>query len=278
MGRERVAQLMAVAAALFGAAGCGDRGNDTSLPTLVDVPDTVAIGVLPSPAADTATLPSPPPPPTTTAPSTTAPPLTEPIEAPLADDVAGNRILMIGDSVLASTAPRNGGLMCDALVLFGWEVEIDAEPGRSVDFAHDVLDERLEEGWDAFALSFGNQVDGTDPNAVAAFERELELVLARLEPQPVAVFTVLEGIDGVEGREAVNEVIRALPEAHPNVLVTEFADAGSDGVDLADEDGLVLTEDGMRRLSMRSAAAVGNAPDEADGQCLPSRFTGDQQD
>jgi hypothetical protein len=273
MGRERVAQLMVLGVVLAGAA-CGDGADDTSLPTLLDVPETVPIGVLPAAAGDAPTIPSPPPPPTTTPPDTTAPPLTEPIEAPLADHVTGDRILMIGDSVLASTAPRNGGLMCDALVLFGWEVEIDAEPGRNVDFAHDVLDERLDEGWDAFALSFGNQVDGTDAGAVAAFERDLELVLARLDPQPVVVFTLLEGTD-VDGREALNEVIRALPEAHPNVLVTEFADAGSDGVELADEDGLVLTEDGMRRLSMRSAAAVGNAPDDSDGECLPSEFTDD---
>ena len=274
MGRARVAQLMVVAAALSSAACDGSTAQST-LPTLLDVPDTVAIGVIPD-AADAATLPSPPPPPTTAPPSTTAAPLTEPIEAPLADDVTGNRILMIGDSVLASAAPRNGGLMCDALVLFGWEVEIDAEPGRNVDFAHDVLDERLDDDWDAFALSFGSGVDGTDADALADFRNELDLVLARLDPMPVMVFTVLDVDERLDGRDAVNVAIRELPEVHPNVLVTEFADAGSDGVDLVDDDGLVLTEDGMRRLSMRSAAAVGNAPDDPDGECLPSEFTDDR--
>ena len=259
---------------LIGAA-CGADPDERPLPTLLDVPETVAIGVLPDAQAQAATLPPPPPPPTTEpATSSTAPRPAEPIEAPLADHVAGNRMLMIGDSILASAAPRNEGLMCDALVLFGWQAAIDAEPGRNVDFAHDVLDERLEQGddWDAFALSFGNQVDGTDADAVESFRDELDTVLARLDPKPVVVFTL---VDAVEGREVINDVLRGLPETHPNVLVVEFADAGSDGVDVVDEDALVLTEDGMKRLSIRTAAAVGTAPGDDDGECLPSDFVED---
>ncbi len=50
---------------------CGDDGEQVS-PTLLDVPETVAIGVLPDPPTDAPTLPSPPPPPTTAPPPTDA--------------------------------------------------------------------------------------------------------------------------------------------------------------------------------------------------------------
>jgi hypothetical protein len=36
--------------------------------------------------------------------------------------VSGNRLLMIGDSILASTSSRYGNEMCDALVPLGWQL------------------------------------------------------------------------------------------------------------------------------------------------------------
>jgi hypothetical protein len=55
-------------------------------------------------------------------------------------------------------------------------------------------------------------------------------------------------------------------------VIVEFADAGDDGVALLDDDGLTLTEDGVKRLSIRTAAAFGKAPGESGGECLPSDF------
>ena len=57
--------------------------------------------------------------------------------------VAGNRILIIGDSIMASTSSRYGGQMCDALVPLGWEVAVEAEPSRFIDFGNRVLDKVL---------------------------------------------------------------------------------------------------------------------------------------
>jgi hypothetical protein len=274
MRLPRVAVVGAAVAIVI--AGCGDDGEQAS-PTLLDVPETVAIGVLPDPPTDALTLPSPPPPPTTAPPPTTPPAASdEPIEAPIGDIVSGDRVLLIGDSVLASAAPRNDGLMCEGLVLFGWEAEIDAEAGRQLDFADEVLDARLEpdEGtdWDAIALSFGSGVDGTDADAVEAFATELDAVLERVSPRPTVLFTLLEVDDG---RAAVNEVIRDRVETHPNVLIVEFAEAGGDDVALLDDEGLELTEDGMKRFSIRTAAAFGKAPGDDDGTCLPSDYVDD---
>ena len=46
----------------------------------------------------------------------------------IADRVNGNRLLVIGDSIMAGTASRFGGELCDALVPDGWAVQIEAEP------------------------------------------------------------------------------------------------------------------------------------------------------
>ncbi|MGA0388875.1 MAG: hypothetical protein ACO3O3_06175, partial [Ilumatobacteraceae bacterium] len=56
----------------------------------------------------------------------------------LGELVTGNRALIVGDSIFASTAPRFGGSMCERLNEAGWDVEINAEPGRFIAFAREV--------------------------------------------------------------------------------------------------------------------------------------------
>ena len=67
---------------------------------------------------------------------------------------------MIGDSITASAAKRYGGEFCDALVPLGWQVEVDAEPSRFVDFGNDVLDKRLSAKWDAAYVFLGTNYLG----------------------------------------------------------------------------------------------------------------------
>ena len=185
---------------------------------------------------------------------------------------------MVGDSILASAAPRNGGQLCDALQLFGWQVEIDALPDRGIDFASEVLDSRMPadsdepDDWDIVGLSFGSDVDGSDAEAVAEFGTELGELVERIAPRPTLLYTLAEEDDDDGSAAAVNEVIRAVPERHANVLVIEFADAGDDGVPVVDAAGRSLTDDGMKRFSIRTAAAVGDAPGEEDSACLPSEY------
>jgi len=279
MDRRRVARVVVIGVGAALLAACGDD-DATSLPSLVDVPETVAMGVMPQQLSDAATLPPPPPAPTTqpivTTTSTLPPPFAEPIEAPIGDLVDGRRILLIGDSVLASAAPQNGGQLCDALVLFGWEAEIDAVADRGIDLAGDVLDARLGDGqaphdWNAVGLSFGSDVDGHDPTAVDEFGTALDAVIERVSPRPVLLYT-LAGAGS--GTAAVNDLIRAEPQSHHNVLVVEFADAGADGVPVVDSTGRALTDDGMKRFAIRTAAAVGDAPGDGSGICLPSQYGG----
>ncbi len=59
----------------------------------------------------------------------------------VAERVNGNRLLVIGDSILASTATRYGKELCEALNPIGWSVEVDAEPGRFIDFGNEVAED-----------------------------------------------------------------------------------------------------------------------------------------
>ena len=151
-----------VAALALLAAACG--AGETSAPIRnFDVPDTVALGRLPEPLSNIGTVPTPPTTPVPTAAPTTEP-VPEPVAGAIADSVIGTRVLLIGDSVLASTSLRNDGTMCEVLASFGWTVEIAAEPGRFIEFGDVVLDQRLEPSdgtsWDVAGVMLGNQFDG----------------------------------------------------------------------------------------------------------------------
>jgi hypothetical protein len=132
--------------------------------------------------------------------------------------VDGNRILMIGDSILASTSSRYGNHMCEAVVPLGWQVAVEAEPSRFVEFGNQVLDRLLrddadpEEEWNAAVVFLGTNYRG---NAVQ-YEAELVEILDRLAPRPVVLFTVTEYRSNyVE----VNEVVNRLGAERDNVTV-----------------------------------------------------------
>ena len=144
-GMPRVAPLLALA---FVAVACGssDEASLPSAPAPTPVPTLGGVGKLPDtipPAREPLVL-------------VTRPPAeNEEVPEVVSEVVQGNRVLVIGDSIMTSTSSRYGGAMCAALVPLGWAVAVDAEPGRFVDFGNDVLDERLDpfaadgEGWDA---------------------------------------------------------------------------------------------------------------------------------
>ncbi len=265
----RIAGRSLVGALLVATAACG-LTDDTAVPTSSGVPGTVAIGDMPQPLSDRPTVPTSSTDPTTTVVATTEP-AREPIVGPVGDAVLGNRLLLIGDGVLASTAPRFGGIACDVLVGFGWAVEVAAEPGRFVDFGGDVLDGRLRPGtdWDAAVVMLGNQYDGD----IARFERELTGMIERLAPRPVVVFTLS---DVAGDRTEINDLIRDLPRFTPHVVVVDWAEITAAEPDqLLDDGGPALTEEGSGRLVLFMAAALGEAPGDLGGECLEPVFVDD---
>jgi hypothetical protein len=178
---------------------------------------------------------------------------------------------MIGDSILASTSSRYGNHMCEAVVPLGWQVAVEAEPSRFVDFGNLVLDKLLpddvepEDDWDAAVVFLGSNYGG---NALR-YEAELVKILDRLAPRPVVLFTVTEYRPNyVE----VNEVVRRLGAERDNVTVLDWASiSASPGV--LSGDRLHPTDSGRRVLAESVAVALG--PVEGEGECLRSTFRDD---
>lgn len=267
---------LAVLAAGLGtaAAACASTTTDVT-PTLPDVPETVELGRFPAPLADgDGASPSTLPPPSTSSSTTTS--TTEPVPAPtagaVADVVAGNRILVIGDTVFASAAPRSGGPMCDALAAFGWHGEIAAEFGRFVSFGEVVVDALVvprTSDWDVVAIMFGNHFNGD----VDAFRAALDDLVASLGPRPVILYTVAE--DDTFHAD-VNAAIRTVATDHANVLLLDWAE-----IVAAEPDALVadtpsgLSDEGLGRLALFTVATLGEAPVGDEPGCEPPFFVDD---
>jgi hypothetical protein len=189
---------------------------------------------------------------------------------PVGRRVDGNRLLVIGDSIIASTTQRYGGAMCSRLVPMGWAVEIDAESGQHIEFAQEVLGERQAAGWDAAVIMLGNNYRN-DPQAYADI---LTAIVDDLAPRPVVLLTVTEFR---EDRAEVNFVVRTLAAQRDNVRVVEWAERTRDGRDagLVSGDGLHLTDIGREELVTMISGALGRAPHGSEGECLPTGFTDD---
>lgn len=271
-----IATLVVTAAVMVAAPACSSDPAPTAVAP--DVPATVALGELPGPLSPIGEA-APPP---TTVPATTVPPTTEPIPE-ITDTVGavaeGNRLLLIGDTALATLTTRQGGIGCETLADFGWETAIEAERGRFLAFATEVLDEvavDVAEPWDVVGLMFGHHADvGPDE-----FRTSLEEIVDRISPRPVVLYTVAPvTIDGALSAEAVarNDEIRAVAAERPNVVLIDWSQTIQDeqDIDLV-EDGFVPTTAGMERLVVLTAGALGDAPDgAADGACVEPVFVDD---
>ena len=243
--------LLLGAVALVAACGRAAEGSIT------DVPDTVPIGELP-PASATVDEAS-----STVLRTTVSLAPDEQVGAL----VAGNRVIVIGDSVLASTSRRYSNDMCEALVPLGWQVELDAETGRFVEFGHEVLDQRLSAGWDASVILLGNNYRENR----AQYREQLERLVQRLSPQPVVLLTVSEFIPS---RADVNQVIFDLAGIYENVLIVDWGVTSAADPSLTGGDGLHLTDGGRIAIAQQVALALGTTAG-GEGRCLTTSFDDD---
>lgn len=189
--------------------------------------------------------------------------------AALADIVGGNRVLMIGDSVMASTSARYGGEMCDSVITGGWDVEVDAETGRFIDFGDKVLDQRLDADFDVVVILLGNNY-GANPDVYEEYLRDL---VERIDDRPVILSTVTVF---QPNRMEVNDIIYDIAQDFHNIRVLDWAGETETNAALTGGDGLHLTDAGRARFADMVAAELGDAPSGAgEGDCLGSSFTDD---
>lgn len=179
----------------------------------------------------------------------------------------GNRLIVIGDSITASTASRYGGEMCETLVPLGWEVEVDAETGQFVTFGNEVLSARAGAGWDAAVVFLGSNY----MRDRGQYRDELTEIVERLAPAPVVLLTVTEF---QESRREVNAIILEVAADNDHVIVIDWAAITRDDPTLLGADGLHPNESGRQMLADSIAMALGEAP-SGEGSCLPTVFNDD---
>ena len=184
--------------------------------------------------------------------------------ADVADLVDDNRVLMIGDSIMASTTSRYGGEACNQLEPQGWAVEVNAETGRFIDFGMQVLDQRLDAGFDVAVVMLGNNY-GANPDV---FEDGLRDIVDELvdedDEMPIILYTVTMYRPD---RADVNDVVYEVASEHDNIRVIDWDSETAEDPGLLSGDGLHLSE--------LLADELGEAPAGSDGECLDSDFTDD---
>ena len=240
-------------------------------------PGTVAVGSLPAVIgmAATSTTGSGATDPLGTAlsdrPAVSAPAVIDPF-TPIGREVSGNRVIVLGDSILASISNRYGNQLCTDLVPRRWAVEVDAEVGRKIEFGRQVLQSRGDANWDAAVVMLGNNYDGD----AAAFADELEQLLDELGPIPTVLLTVTRY---QPQQDDVNDAIRAGADRHRQVRLVDWAarTAEKDGRKLLAGDRLHLSDDGQVALAGMIAEQFGLARQGSRGACLRSTFTDDSE-
>jgi hypothetical protein len=259
---------MVAALCAVGLVACSAVGSDgnSAAPTSVAVSSSVGVGPLP-PVLSTVALPistTTSVEPTTTSSTATAAPLVQ-----LGELVTGNRVLMIGDSILASVSKRYGNEVCRTMTPLGWQVEVEAEVSRFVDFGLIVADRMLEQDWDAIVIFLGTNYN-RDANQ---YFKLMNRLINRFGDRPVVVVTVGErNADMVE----VNKILRALDETYPNVTIVDWAAATAADPGLLREDLIHLSELGRLSLAMLLAQRFGTAPTgSGKGRCLDQVFVDD---
>ncbi len=261
--------LVALAAVAAAVAGCGTAtdGSDDTIPPATPVATVAGVGQVPvAPSAVREPI------------VVVRPPVNlDGTEAQLIGEIAeGNRILMIGDSILASTSSRYGNHMCEAVVPLGWEVAVEAEPSRFIDFGNSVLDRLLpddpaaapDDDWNAAVVFLGSNY-GSDP---VKYEAELVRILDRLAPRPTLLLTVTEYRPNyVE----VNEVVNRLGAERDNITVLDWKSI-SETPGVLSSDRLHPTDAGRRALAESVAVALGPFAGGV-GECLRSTFRDDSR-
>lgn len=178
----------------------------------------------------------------------------------------GNRVIVIGDSILAGTAARYGNEMCNALKALGWRTTVEAESGQPASFGREVLRKRIYEGWDAAVVLLG-----TNPSAsIERYRQDMERIVVSLAPRPTLLLTTTLFRDS---QKAVNDVIRELAGSNDHVSVLDWGTASAQpGV--LNNDGVHPTVLGRALLVKSVAGALGQAPGGTPG-CIDALFTDD---
>ena len=183
--------------------------------------------------------------------------------------VTGNRVLMIGDSILAAASKRYGNEVCEVMTPLGWQVEVEAEVSRFVDFGLVVTDRLLDDTWDAGLVFLGTNYNRDEKQ----YFRLMNRLINEFGDRPVAIVTVGERDDDMV---AVNSILRALDTTYENVSIIDWAAATAADPGLLVDDQIHPSNDGRLALAMLIGQRFGSAPaGSGRARCLDQVFTDD---
>jgi len=254
MNRKTLPILLATAFLAVGVSACSLVSNDGSggeLDGVGRIPgnDFVGVATLPPSLASDVKFPK--------------------LEGAVLGSVAqGNKLLMIGDSIMASISKRYGNEACGLMVPQGWNVALEAEAGQFAEFAGKVLDLRWSEGWDAVVIGLGSNYDGNKDRYRTAMEK----AIARVSPLPILLVNTTE----FRSKQAeVNAIIEELVAANENITLLDWRTISANR-SLRSNDGIPPSPDGRVALATAIARAVGVAP-TAPGDCMKVNFQDDSR-
>jgi hypothetical protein len=185
---------------------------------------------------------------------------------PVGPRVDGNRVLFVGDSILASTAKRYGNEMCAALEPLGWQVAIEAEPGRFAEFGVRVLKTRIDAIWDVVVIYLGTNYEGNERNLRSQLDQMFEIT------RGVETIVLTTGVFR-DSQKTVNTAIKEVASGFDHVHVLDWASVmklrGVTG-----KDKIHLSDTGRGVLAQTIARALDYAPFR-EPACLDPRFRND---
>ena len=185
---------------------------------------------------------------------------------PVGGRVTGNRVLLVGDSILASTAKRYGNEMCDTLEPLGWQVAVEAESGRFAEFGTRVLQARIDAVWDVVVIYLGTNYEGNAASLRDDFED---------------MFTITKGVETVvlttgvfrAAQRDVNSAIKEAAARFDHVHVLDWASVAKiPGI--TGKDRIHLSDAGRSALAQTIGRALDYAP-YREPECLDPRFRDD---